>query len=100
MDQIKIADEINQGRRRFFRSAAMTFAAVQLGVIDSATAQRGKSEMPNIKPGTQTSFRSLKQIEAGVLNIGYAEDGPADGPAIILLHGWRGRADTGGNFRS
>jgi pimeloyl-ACP methyl ester carboxylesterase len=41
-----------------------------------------------IKPGTNTSFRSLKQIDAGVLNVCYAEDGPADGRAVILLHGW------------
>jgi pimeloyl-ACP methyl ester carboxylesterase len=34
------------------------------------------------------SFTSLKQIEAGVLNVGYAEAGPTDGPAVILLHGW------------
>ncbi|HEX7825432.1 MAG TPA: alpha/beta hydrolase [Mycobacterium sp.] len=40
------------------------------------------------RPTGRTSFRSLKQIDAGVLNIGYAEDGPADGPPVILLHGW------------
>src|SRR5215211_233922 len=34
------------------------------------------------------SFGSLKQIDAGVLNVGYAEAGPAGGPAVILLHGW------------
>jgi pimeloyl-ACP methyl ester carboxylesterase len=37
---------------------------------------------------TNTSFSPLQQIEAGVLNVGYAESGPADGPAVILLHGW------------
>ena len=38
--------------------------------------------------GTNTSFGALKQINAGVLNIGYAEAGPTDGPAVMLLHGW------------
>ena len=37
---------------------------------------------------TNHSFGSLKQIDAGVLNVGYAEAGPTDGLAVILLHGW------------
>ena len=40
------------------------------------------------KPETNTSFGALKQINAGVLSVGYAEAGPARGPAVILLHGW------------
>jgi len=44
--------------------------------------------MPDIKPGTNTSFAPLKQVKAGSLNVGYAEAGPADGPPVILLHGW------------
>ena len=44
--------------------------------------------MPKVKRGTNTSFGSLKQIDAGVLNVGYAEAGPIDGPVVILLHGW------------
>ena len=88
MDTIKITDEINQERRRFFGTAAMTIAATQFGMIGSAAAQRMEAKMPAIKPGTNTSFGPLKQIDAGVLNVGYAEAGPANGPVVVLLHGW------------
>jgi pimeloyl-ACP methyl ester carboxylesterase len=44
--------------------------------------------VPAIKAGTNNSFGPLKQIDAGVLNVGYAEAGPANGPAVLLLHGW------------
>jgi pimeloyl-ACP methyl ester carboxylesterase len=84
-------ERINRQRRRFFGTAAMTLAAAQLGVLDFANAQsasEGPANLPAIKPGTNTSFASLKQINAGLLNIGYAEAGPADGPAVVLLHGW------------
>jgi pimeloyl-ACP methyl ester carboxylesterase len=86
-----MSEEINHRRRRLFGTAAMTFAAAQLGMIGSADAQSSKlkpADLPKIKPGTNTSFASLKQIDAGLLNVGYAEAGPADGPAVILLHGW------------
>ena len=91
MDPIKAAEDINQHRRRFLGAATATVAAAQLGIIGSATAQPAKTgakQLPAIKPGTNTSFGPLKQIDAGVLNIGYAEAGPGNGPAVILLHGW------------
>ena len=84
----KIVDEINQDRRRFFGTAAMAIAATQLGMIGPAAAQRVAARMPAIKPGTNTSFGPLKQIDAGVLNVGYAEAGPANGPVVVVLHGW------------
>jgi pimeloyl-ACP methyl ester carboxylesterase len=86
MNSTEIPEEINRDRRRFFGKAAMTIAAAQLRIFGSANAQLAR--VPAIKPGANTSFASLKQIDAGVLNIGYAEAGPADGPAVILLHGW------------
>src|SRR5258707_6940595 len=87
----KTSGEIDLQRRRFFGTAAISIAAAQLILGDSAHAQPGKpkpGELPNIKPGTNTSFGPLKQVDAGVLNVGYAEAGPANGPAVILLHGW------------
>jgi pimeloyl-ACP methyl ester carboxylesterase len=41
-----------------------------------------------MKPGTTTPFGALKQVDAGLLSVGYAEAGHPDGPAVILLHGW------------
>jgi pimeloyl-ACP methyl ester carboxylesterase len=83
--------EINHQRRRFIGTAAMTVAAAQLGIVGSAQTQSGgttTADPPAIKPGTNTSFGAPKQIDAGVLKVGYAEAGPASGSPIILLHGW------------
>jgi len=91
VDEIQPFDEISKQRRSFLGTAAMTLAATQFGLIVSAAAQPNNARpggLPTIRPGTNTSFGSLKQIDAGVLNIGYAETGPADGRAVILLHGW------------
>jgi pimeloyl-ACP methyl ester carboxylesterase len=91
MDKTTSPDELSLPRRRFLGAAAMTIAAAQLGVMGPANALADEiqtAQLPAIKPGTNTSFGRLKQIDAGLLNVGYAEAGPADGPAVILLHGW------------
>ncbi|MBQ0820929.1 alpha/beta hydrolase [Microvirga sp. HBU67558] len=85
-----MADEINLSRRHFVGIAVLTAAAPQLGAIGGAHAQTGgpQSRLPQVTPGANTSFSTLKQVAAGVLNTGYAEAGPADGTPVILLHGW------------
>jgi pimeloyl-ACP methyl ester carboxylesterase len=87
-----MSQEINHERRRFIGTMARAIAAAQVGIIDSAAAAQSSNAnlatVPPIKPGTNTSFTSPKQIEAGLLNIGYAEAGPINGPPVILLHGW------------
>ena len=89
MHELTAAEPIDRHRRRFFGAAAATIATAQLGLIGSADAQASPTKtLPAIKPGTNTSFAALKQIGAGVLNVGYAEAGPADGPPVLLLHGW------------
>src|SRR3954471_6087817 len=92
MHTIKIVDEIDRRRRRFLGAAAVAAAgAAQPGTIGFAAAQSGGARPAGgaaVGPGASTSFAPLKQIDAGVLNVGYAEAGPADGPAVLLLHGW------------
>jgi len=62
---------MNQNRREFIGATLITFIAGEIGAIEP-----------------QSSFGPLKQIDAGVLNVGYAEAGPASGRPVILLHGW------------
>src|SRR5437870_7177400 len=62
---------MNQNRREFIETTLMTFIAAKMGAIEPGRA-----------------FGPLKQIDAGVLNVGYAEAGPPGGRPVILLHGW------------
>jgi pimeloyl-ACP methyl ester carboxylesterase len=81
----------NQTRRHFLNMAAMTIAATQFGSMRLAIAQAHNT---TAWPGSEGSLGGanplgpIKQINAGLLNVGYAESGPADGPPVILLHGW------------
>jgi pimeloyl-ACP methyl ester carboxylesterase len=79
--------KFDHGRRRFLGNAAMTVAAAQFALRRPTHAQT-RPKLEPIKAGTHTSFPALKQIDAGVLNVGYVEMGPASGPPVLLLHGW------------
>ena len=88
MDKINMHVAIDHDRRRFFGVATFTFTAAELAVIGAAHAKTKPAPQPVKKFGTNTSFAPLKQIDAGVLNIGYVEAGPPNGSPVILLHGW------------
>src|SRR5215208_1563313 len=86
-----MSETIDHDRRRFLGTAALTAAAAELGMIGSATAQANNPRpQDGLATGgrSNTSFAPLKQIDAGVLNVGYAEVGRSDGTAVVLLHGW------------
>ena len=69
-------------RREFSRAFTVAVAGVSLAGCTSTPGGAPSNS------GSHTSFPSLRQIDAGVLNVGYAEAGPADGPPVVLLHGW------------
>src|SRR5437868_4129889 len=79
-----MSEAINHDRRRLLGTAAMAIAAVPLGMSSSQFDQK----LSAVKPKASTTFGPLKSIDAGVLNVGYAEAGPADGAPVVLLHGW------------
>ena len=82
-------EDIDYPRRRLFGVAAATLAVAQFGEIAAARAQSGGMGTTASRPtAPRTSFVSLKQVDAGMLNVGYAEDGPSNGPPVLLLHGW------------
>ncbi|MGC2587901.1 MAG: alpha/beta hydrolase [Pseudolabrys sp.] len=83
-----MTEAINQPRRYFVGAAAVTAAAAQLGIVGSTAAQTTARQLPSVTSGTHTSFGALKQTDAGVLSVAYAEAGPPDGSPVILLHGW------------
>ncbi|NOW97856.1 alpha/beta fold hydrolase [Mucilaginibacter sp. SG564] len=86
-----MSNETQYGRRRFLSTAAITIAATQLGIFSPAKAQPENTNSTGkapFKPSANKAFDNVKQIKAGVLNMGYVEVGPANGKVVVLLHGW------------
>jgi pimeloyl-ACP methyl ester carboxylesterase len=77
-------EKIDNARRSFLMKSAMALAAAE---FDTFSAIAEPSQSPT-SSGSNASFTPLKQINAGLLSVGYAEAGPSNGPAVILLHGW------------
>ncbi len=80
-------EKMNLRRGQLLRTAALRIAATQFGLFDAACTQSAQTNPPGAVAAPSSSFDAIKQVDAGLLNIGYAEAGPANGPAAILLHG-------------
>jgi pimeloyl-ACP methyl ester carboxylesterase len=91
--------DINSDRRRLLGAGALAVGAAGLGplaLIAPAQAQaaqaqgqaRGAAGAAATASQTAASFGPVRQIKAGVLDVGYVEAGPADGPPVILMHGF------------
>jgi pimeloyl-ACP methyl ester carboxylesterase len=74
-----MTETVNQSRRRMLAATAMTITAADFPWAGAADAPSGEAK---------SAFAPLKQVNAGLLNVGYAESGPVGGPPVILLHGW------------
>ena len=91
---MKNAEAIGISRRRFAigglsAGTALLAPGTLFGEgVQPASSKTDLAELAAGQPATNTSFASLKRIDAGLLNVGYAEDGPPDGAPVILLQGW------------
>ena len=79
-----MSEQINTRRRRLLGTTVAGLSLMELGLSGLANAQAvGSTSASRV-----ASFANLRQVNAGTLNVGYAEAGPQDGPVVILLHGW------------
>lgn len=86
-----MTNEIDRQRRGILGVTALGLAAIPFGAAASAQSNTSGSGSPPPAAagrGTHTSFSTLKHVHAGELDVAYAEEGPADGPPVLLLHGW------------
>jgi pimeloyl-ACP methyl ester carboxylesterase len=83
-------EDTSTDRRGFLVQAAAALAAARLGMTGSVGMPAATSRVTATAGAavSRSSFESLKQIDAGFLNVGYAESGPTDGRPVVLLHGW------------
>ena len=88
MDVLKTQQSVNLSRRRLIGTAAMTAAAVPLGLLAAEKAYAMQSPVQEVTAVPNVSFALLRHVRTDLLDVTFAEAGPADGLPLILLHGW------------
>jgi pimeloyl-ACP methyl ester carboxylesterase len=85
-----MTDETDFERRHFLGAAAMAIASAHLELTGAPARSAATLAVATRRerPRASVPLEALKQIDAGVLNVGYAEVGPPGGRPVILLHGW------------
>ncbi|CAJ0801988.1 Haloalkane dehalogenase [Ralstonia mannitolilytica] len=84
-----MSNPVNLRRRRLLGTTIASIGVLDLGLAELVQAQPAPSSSAStLLSGQASPFGALQQIDAGVLNIGYADLGPKNGPVMILLHGW------------
>jgi hypothetical protein len=86
-----MSEHVKYNRRKFLSTAAMTVAATKLAFAGLYFANSNDFNLANnasISVNPNNTFNTIKQVNAGELNIGYVEAGSEKNPAVILLHGW------------
>jgi len=89
----------DRSRRTFIKASstlglAVAFSPATIGeafadaTLEENTSSAKRASIPATAPDANTSFGAIKQIDAGLLNVGYADAGPSNGPPVVLLHGW------------
>jgi len=74
-------------RRRFLGTQAAGLGALaSLGLLGPVA--RAASAAAGAAPATVSPFGPLRQVDAGLLNVGFADLGPREGRVVVLLHGW------------
>ncbi|SFQ38021.1 alpha/beta fold hydrolase [Parafilimonas terrae] len=84
-------EEKQYGRRHFLSNSILSIVAVPPAMTvltDGFLNHSNEPRMNNRRPANNTVFENIKQVNAGDLNVGYVDEGPANGPVVILLHGW------------
>jgi pimeloyl-ACP methyl ester carboxylesterase len=87
MNKVKLYERVNCSRREFLLDTAVGVAAAKFSAGAFAAVETPPSAA-GVMRKTIRSFDSTNQIDAGLLNVGYAEAGPNDGEPVVLLHGW------------